>query len=85
MSRAVVIWPESGRPDALRKVVERMPIWRALAVIMAAKLSSLPPRYSAIAAATSFADLVTTARIAVSTSTLPPRLKPIFVGGRERA
>ena len=70
MSRAVVIWPGSGRPEALRKVVERMPIWRALAVIIAAKLSSVPPRYSAIATATSLADLVTTARIAVSTSML---------------
>ena len=58
-----------------------MPIWRALAVIIAAKLSSVPPRYSAIATATSLADLVTTARSPLSTSIESPRLKPILVGG----
>ncbi|RWQ27861.1 MAG: D-alanyl-D-alanine carboxypeptidase, partial [Mesorhizobium sp.] len=49
MSRAVVCWTPSGRPEALRKTVLRMPIWRALAVIIAANASSLPPRYSATA------------------------------------
>ena len=37
MSRAVVLWPGSGRPEALRKTVPRMPSARALAVIMMAK------------------------------------------------
>ena len=38
MSRAVVNWPGSGRPLALRNTVPFMPSERALAVIMRAKL-----------------------------------------------
>ena len=64
MSRAVVTWPGSGRPEALWKTVRDMPSARALAVILAAKASSEPPRYSPMATAMSLAERVTTARIA---------------------
>ena len=59
MSRAVECWSGSGRPDAFWNSVPVMPSFRALAVIMRAKPSSEPPRYSAMAAAESLADLVT--------------------------
>jgi len=72
MSRAVVRIPESGRPEALVKAVSVMPSVQALAVMCALKFPSLPPRCSATAVATSFADLTTKARIAVSTSMLSP-------------
>jgi hypothetical protein len=82
MSRAVLRWRASGSPDALRKTVEVMPSWRALAVIIAAKRSSVPPRNSATAVATSLADLVAKARIAVSTGRDCPALRPSLEGGR---
>ena len=80
MSRAVVTWPGFGRPDALRKVVFVMPMLRAVRVMRWAKALSVPPRFSAIAVATSLADLTTMARIAVSTVMLSPALTPSFEG-----
>ena len=58
MSRAVVTWASSGRPEALRKTVAVMPSWRAFRVISPAKRSSLPAMCSATAMATSLALLV---------------------------
>ena len=52
-----------------------MPSARAFAVIMFAKLGSSPPSASATMTATSLADLVTMARIAVSTRIVSPRLE----------
>ena len=59
MSRAVECWLAFGQAVRVRNIVPVMPSFRALAVIMRAKPSSEPPRYSAIAAAESLADLVT--------------------------
>ena len=85
MSRAVVCCIESGRPDALRKVVSRIPSCRALAVIMAANRSSVPPRCSPMAVATSLADLVMSASAAASAGMDWPGRKPILVGGLDAA
>lgn len=85
ISRAVVNWPGSGRPLALRKTVPFMPSCRALAVIMRAKVVSSPPSISPSAVAESFADLVTIDRIAVSTVTEPPGFTPSFVGASAEA
>ena len=62
-----------------------MPIWCAFSVIDQANRDSLPPRYSATAAAMSFADFVTNARIAFSTEMLWPGLSPSLVGGCDAA
>ena len=86
MSRAVVTWSRSGRPEALRKVVRVMPSARAFRVIIWAKRSSLPPpRCSPSAAAASLADLVTRARIASSTVSVMPAARPSREGGMEAA
>ncbi len=85
MSRAVVSCPEFGRPDAFLKVVDFMPRARALAVIICANLVSVPPRCSPTAAAMSFAERVTSARIACSAVTLPPARTPSFEGGIDAA
>lgn len=57
MSRAVVTWRPSGRPEALTKTVRLMPSWRALAVIIRAKPLSEPASFSPMAEAASLADL----------------------------
>ena len=80
MSRAVVTWPGSGRPLALRKVVRDMPSWRALLVMRWAKALSEPATCSAMAVATSLADLVTSARMASRTLMVWPGLRPSFDG-----
>ena len=80
MSRAVVTWPEFGRPEAFRKVERDMPMLRAVLVMRWAKAFSEPPRFSATAAATSLADLTTRARIAVSTVMLWPAFTPSLEG-----
>jgi len=67
MSRAVVSCFEFGRPDAFLKVVLDMPRLRAFSVMSRAKFVTVPPRFSATTAATSFADLVTSALIASCT------------------
>ena len=51
-----------------------------MAVIMRAKFVSSPPSASPITTATSFADLVTMALIAVSTRMLSPGLRPSLDG-----
>ena len=81
MSRAVVSWPELGRPEAFLNVVFFMPSARALAVIICANLVSVPPRCSPTAAAISFAERVTSERIACSAVTLPPARTPSLEGG----
>ena len=81
MSRAVVRWSGSGRPEALRNTVPVMPSWRARAVICAANCSSVPPRNSATATATSLPDLTASDRIALSASIVWPALMPILDGG----
>ena len=85
MSRAVVIWLGLGRPEALAKVVRLMPIERAVRVMRLAKADSLPPRFSATAAATSLADFTTRARMAVSTVKVLPGLTPSLEGDMEAA
>ena len=86
MSRAVVTWSRSGRPEALRKVVRVIPSARAFMVIIWAKRSSEPPpRYSPSAAAASLADLVTRARIASSTVRVMPEVRPRRDGGMDAA
>ncbi len=85
MSRAVVTCSQSGRPEALRKVVRVMPIWRARWVMTRAKLPSEPARCSATAAATSLAERVTRARIALSALIAPPGGTPSLDGGRDAA
>ena len=57
-----------------------MPSARALAVISLANSSSLPASASATITATSLADLVTIARIAVSTAIESPGFKPNLDG-----
>ena len=73
MSRAVVTWSSSGRPEAFWKTVCVMPSWRALAVIICANLVSLPAMWSAMATATSLADFVI--------STLMASIRAIFSPG----
>ncbi len=86
MSRAVVTWSGSGRPEALRKVVRVMPRARARSVIIWPNRASEPPaRYSPTTAAASLADFVTRARIACSTVRLDPGARPSFEGGRAAA
>ncbi|GAV36117.1 hypothetical protein ROTAS13_03802 [Roseomonas sp. TAS13] len=86
MSRAVVTWRGSGRPEALRKTVLVIPIWRARSVISRAKRASLPsPRNSPTAEAASLADLVTRARIASRTVMVEPGFSQSLEGGREAA
>src|SRR5690606_10029280 len=62
-----------------------MPRERALAVIILAKLASLPPSSSARAVEESLADFVTMDRIAVSTVIEPPERTPSLVGGSPAA
>ena len=62
-----------------------MPSWWALAVILLGEAGSLPARRSATAAAMSFADLVTSARMACSTVIVSPGRKPSLVGGCDAA
>ena len=85
MSRAVVTWPESGRPDALRNVVPRMPSARAFCVMSSAKWASDPPTASARAIAMSFADLVINALIASMTAICSPGSRSSLVGCAEAA
>ena len=82
MSRAVVICSGSGRPEALRNVVFGMPISRALRVIRRAKFASVPPMCWARAMATSLADLVTRALMALSDGQLLAGLEVQLGGGR---
>ena len=58
-----------------------MPMARAFAVIFEAKPDSVPPRRSPIAAAMSFAERVTSARIASLTAIVWPGFRPSFDGG----
>jgi hypothetical protein len=76
MSRAVLICPRLGRPDALRNVVRVMFSRRAMVVIIMAKSRSLLARFSATTVATSLADFVTRAKIASSTVMVSPRFRP---------
>ena len=85
MSRAVVTWLRSGRPEALRKVVRFIPSARARVVIFSANRPSLPPRRSATTVAASLADLVISARIAWRTVIVSPGFSPSRDGGREAA
>ena len=62
-----------------------MPSWRALAVIIWAKRCSEPPRNSPVAVDMSLADLVISAKIASSTRSDWPGLRPILVGGSAAA
>ena len=62
-----------------------MPMAWAFAVIISAKWSSDPPIASPMATATSLADLVTTALIALSTESVPPGRSPSFEGAMEAA
>ena len=57
-----------------------MPISRAFFVIIRANSGSLPPSVSATTTATSLADLVTMARMAVSTAMVSPGLRPSLDG-----
>src|SRR5580704_13422878 len=57
-----------------------MPSARAFCVIILAKASSLPPRYSAMTTAASLADRVTMPLIASSTVMVCPGLSPSMVG-----
>ena len=63
MSRAVEKWPSWVRPLALRKVVDRIPSARAIAVICAPNLGSDPASPSPMTVAASLADFTAAARI----------------------
>ena len=76
MSRAVVNWCGSGKPDALRKVVSFIPRRSAARFIIVANLASVPPTASASTTAASLADSVTSARIACFTDMLSPVRSP---------
>ncbi len=80
MSRALISWRGSGRPDALAKWVWVMPSSCARRVIRVAKRGSLPPSFSARATAMSLADLTAMARIASSTVIMPPAGMPSLLG-----
>ena len=80
MSRAVVICSSFGRPEALRNTVLVMPIRRPVSVISRAKFSSVPPRFSAMVAAASLADWVTSALAASVTLIVVPGFRPSLVG-----
>ena len=62
-----------------------MPMARAVRVMRWAKSLSVPPRFSATAAATSLADLTTSARMAVSTVIVLPGFTPSFEGAMPAA
>jgi hypothetical protein len=81
MSRAVVTWPGSGRPEALRKTVDRIPSERAVRVMRSANAASVPAMFSATTAATSLADLTQSAPTASATVRVDPALAPSFDGG----
>jgi len=81
MSRAVVYWPLPGSPCGLMKRVEIMPILCAVAFISATKASSLPDTASAIATATSLADLTSKYLSAESSGNRSPGLKYILLAG----
>ena len=85
MSRAVVTWAGSGRPEALRNTVLVMPSSSAVLVMRAAKADSDTARFSLTAAATSLADLVTTALMASSTVMVLSGLRPSFDGAMAAA
>src|SRR3990170_7255150 len=80
MSRAVVTCAGLGRPDAFLNVDFDMPMARAVRVILAAKLASVPSRFSPMAVAISLADLVTRTLMASSTEMVAPGINPSFVG-----
>ena len=80
MSRAVETCRRLGKPEAFLKRVLRIPRERALRVIILAKLISVFPSDSATTTATSFADLVMSARIASFTVIDWPRFKPSLDG-----
>ena len=67
-----ICWPSGGRPEALTKLVERIPSSRARRVISWAKRCSLPPIRSAIATATSLAEWTVMAGIASATLRVSP-------------
>ena len=80
MSRAVVTCERSGRPDALRNLVRVMPSCFAVRVMRCANAFWLPPMLSATTTATSLADLVTSALMALSTVIQDPALRPSLEG-----
>ena len=82
ISRAVECCARLGSPEAFLKVVLTMPRARALRVILPAKARSVPEIFSPTAVATSFADLVTSAKIAFSTDMLEPGERYNFDGER---
>ena len=85
ISRAVVTWALSGRPEALRKTVLLIPSSRARCVIMRAKFDSVPPNASPTTTATSLAERTTRALIASSTVILLPADSHSFEAGMEAA
>src|ERR1043165_3775688 len=80
MSRAVDRLRLSGRPLALAKWVFCMPSSWARRVIRAAKRCSVPPSFSAMATAASFADRVHMAWMASATVMVSPGRMPSLVG-----
>ncbi len=67
----------------MRNVVRVIPKARAVLVMRAAKALSLPEMFSAMVAATSFAERVTKALMAFSTAKVSPGFSPSLEGGRE--
>ena len=85
MSRAVLNWARLGSPEAFLNVVYFIPSARARLVIITANFRSVPPSASASTVATSLADFVASALIAVSTVIVSPRRSPSFDGERPSA
>ncbi len=85
ISRADVICALLGRPEAFLKVVFFIPIFLAYAVINFANSFSVLLMCSATTAATSFADLMISARTAFSTVMYDPSSKYNLLGERDDA
>ena len=81
MSRAVVYCPWPGRPWGLMKRVDVIPRRAASAFIITMNSSSVPPTVSAMATATSFADLTKSSLRALSSVSFEPGLKYILLAG----
>ena len=71
-SRALMWWPSSGRPEALRKADWVIPSSWARLVISSAKVASLPARPSATTTQASLPDWTMMPWISASTGTLLP-------------
>ncbi len=85
MSRAEVHCRGSGRPFGLYQRLSCMPIRWAASFIIEAKPSTLPPRLSPMAKATSLADFTMMILRALPRVSCVPGLKPIFEGGSAAA